>query len=241
MRSVSLGQLKADALEQANAAGATTRFAPTLITRRINQSIQRFREKVSTEGSTRYLSAVSGTLGVGPTSPYPFHVLDLGAVATGIVRTYGLDITIDGDTRSLLQVPFADRDKYGGGRVRGIPAAWAHYQDTKVAILPPPASAYDYTAWFLPVLPDLVDDSDTWDGVSGHEEFVTLDVALTFIARDQYPEAYQLVADRASTVWQDIMRTATKVTSAGGLVVGRDTLGDRLGGRMRGKGQLPPP
>jgi hypothetical protein len=241
MRSVSLGQLKADAMELANVAGATTRFSPTLITRRANQSIQRFREKVSTEGSTRFLTAVSGTLGVGPTSPYPFHVLDLGAVATGIVRTYGLDITVDGDTQTLLQVPFADRDKYGGGRVRGVPCAWAHYQDTKVAVLPPPASAYTYVAWFLPVLPDLVNDSDTFDGVAGHEEFITHDMALTLVARDQYPEAYQLLASRASDIWQDIMRTATKVTSAGGLVIGRDTLGDRLSGMVRGKGRLPPP
>lgn len=240
MRNVSLGQLKADIAEQANIAGATTRYSPTLLARHVNQSIQRFREKVSTEGSTRYLSAVSGTLGVGPTSPYPFHVLDLGAVATGIVRTYGLDITIDGETRSLLHVPFTARDQYGGGRVRGVPCAWAHYQDTKVAILPPPSTAYAYTAWFLPVLPDLVNDSDTWDGVSGHEDFVTWDVLCRLIVRDQYPEAFQMAVSYRSDVWADIMRSATKVSSAGGTVIGRDTFGERLAGMQR-KGRLPPP
>lgn len=231
-RNVTLGQLRADIADQGDQYIATSaRTTPTLVNRLINQSIQRFREKVSAEGITRFLEPVSGNLTAGLTAPYSFGVLDLGPVATMLVRTYGLDVTVDSEVRALKHVPFTDHTDYG--TTTGIPCAWAHYQTTKIAILPAPASTYAYTAWYLKALADLVADSDTFDGLAGHEDFVTWDVLSRLIVRDQFPAQYQLAVNERQGIWDDIVRQARRTSLAGGAIVGRDSLGRGMHTRRR--------
>jgi hypothetical protein len=239
-RTVTLTQLQTDIQYQCDIIGATARHPSANQTRLINQAIQRFREKITNEGAQHYLVSTSSTLGTGPTSPYPFYVLDLSAVSPSLVRTYGIDIKIGSETRSLLHVPFQDRDQYGGGLVRGVPVAWAHYQTAKVAILPPAGSAYTYVAWYLPVFTDLSAGGDTFDGVAGWEDFIVWDVVCRIIARDTYPEAWQIAQQHKLESWNDIVRSATKVSSAGGAVIGRDSFGQRMIGRTERR-RLPPP
>lgn len=241
-RNVTLAQLRADVQDQADIAGATTRHVASLLTRYVNQSIQRFREKLANEGATHFLTSTTGNLGTGATSPYPFYALDLSSANPSIVRTYAVDINVNGVVKSLVHVPFADRSEFGGPLTTGEPVAWAHYQTRKVAIMPAPNSAYAYVAWYLPVLPDLALDSDTFDGVAGWEDFITWDVVCRVLVRDQYPQAYQIASDYKASLWADILRNATRVSAAGGASLGRDTLGARSpwlhSSRRR---QLPPP
>lgn len=239
-RTVTLSQLRSDIQYQCDIVGATNRHPAANQNRLINQSIQRFREKITNEGSQHYLTPTTGTLGVGATSPYPFYLLDVSAVSPSLVRSYGLDITVDGETRSLLHVPFQDRDQYGGARARGMPLAWAHYQTAKIAVLPPSDTAYTYVLWYLPVLADLSLDADTFDGVAGWEEFIVWDVCCRIISRDTYPEAWQILSAQRQETWADIVKSATKVSSAGGAVVGRDSFGERMRGRTERR-RLPPP
>lgn len=230
-RNVTLLQLRTDIAAQADitgAVGASSRYTPTVLTRYINQAIQRFRERISNEGATHYLVSTSSTLGVGATSPYPFYVLDLSAVSPGIVRIFGLDITVNGVTRMLKHVPFNSRGDYGGALNKSIPEAWAQYQTAKLAVLPPSSSAFAYVCWYLPVLADLSADGDTFDGVAGWEEFIVWAVVVRLIIQDQYPQAYQMAVAERDRVWSDVVRQATRVSSAGGGVTGRDTLGESL-------------
>lgn len=231
-RAATLAQLREDVQNQADVAGATTRTTPSLINRLLNQAVQRFRERISAEGSTHYLTSTTGTLGVGATSPYPFYVLDLTGVSPGIVRTYGVDVTVNSEVISLSHVSFNDRDKYGGPNNTDIPAAWSHFSREQLAILPPSSGSYPYVVWYLPVLADMTSDGSSFDGVAGWEEFVTWDVVCRIIVRDQYPTAYQMAVQYRTEIWADIMKTAPKVTSAGGGVIGRDTMGARLRGRL---------
>jgi hypothetical protein len=230
-RNVTLSQLRTDIADQADitgAVGASSRYTPTQLNRIINQSIQRFREKISNEGATRYLVSTSSTLGTGATSPYPFYVLDLSAVSPSIVRTYGLDITVNDVTRTLKHVPFTRRGEYGGANYTGVPEAWAHYQGNKLAIFPPSDAAYTYVCWYLPVLADLSADGDTFDGVSGWEDFIVWDCVCRLIVKDQYPAAFQMATGERATVWTDIVKQATRVSSEGGAFTGRDTMADEL-------------
>jgi hypothetical protein len=227
-RNVTLAQLKADIQVQADIQGSATRHSPTLLTRLINQGIQRFREKLSSEGAQHFLTNSVGLLGPGATSPYPFYALDLSAASPAIVRTYAVDIDVAGRTKTLIHVPFADRTSFCGPLTTGEPVAWAHYQTAGVAIMPAPSQQYSYIVWHLPVLPDLVSDSDTFDGVAGWEDFITWDVVCKLIVRDKYPQAYQLAEDTKQQVWADVLRSATRVSSAGGAVVGRDSMGERM-------------
>jgi hypothetical protein len=230
-RNVTLSQLRTDIADQADitgAVGASSRYTPTQLNRLINQSLQRFREKISNEGATRYLTSATGSLAVGATSPYPFYVLDLSAASPSIVRTYGLDITVNNVTRTLKHVSFKKRGEYGGPNYTGIPEAWAHYVGNKLAIFPPSSGTYVYVCWYLPVLADLSADGDTFDGVAGWEDFIVWDCVCRLIIKDQYPQAYQMATAERAQVWADIIRQATRVSDEGGAFVGRDTLGESI-------------
>ena len=227
-RNVTLTQLRSDITDQADiagAVGASSRYTTGQLNRWINQAIQRFREKLSNEGVQHYLTHATGSLTAGVTSPFQFGTLDLSAASPAIVRVYGLDVTINSETRTLLHVPFTARSDFGGPTNTGEPLAWANYQTAKLAIFPAPDSTYTYVCWYLPVLADLSSDNDTFDGVAGWEEFIVWEVVCRIITKDQYPQAYQMAVSERDRAWDDILRNATRVTSAGGAVVGRDTLG----------------
>lgn len=239
-RNVSLGQLKADITQQSDLAGATLRTGASLLTRYINQSIQRFREKLSSEGAQHFLTSYSKTLTAGATSPYPFYALDLSSESPSIVRTYAVDLTVNGIVKTLVHVPFADRDKYGGPNATSEPIAWAHYQTQKVAIMPAPNQSYSAVVWALPVLPDLSADSDTFDGVAGWEDYITWDVVARLLVRENNPGMLQVAESQKGGIWQDIVRAASRVSQAGGAVLGQDTFAQRAPWAQRRR-LLPPP
>lgn len=243
-RTVTLAQLRTDIANQCDfSTSSTGRYQPGLLNRLINQSIQRFRERISNEGITHFLVSWSGTLPAGTSGNYAFQVLDLSSLSPSLVRTYGLDLTISGVVRSLEQRSFQERNEFTSGPLMtGQPLAWAHYQTTSIAIMPAPDTSYPYTIWYLPVLADMSADSDTFDGVAGWEIYVLWDCVCQLIARDQYASAYQQATVERDNAWTDIVRSATKVSSAGGAFVGRDSLG-RAGlwgrGRVREIGGSP--
>ena len=239
-RNVTLSQLKYDVSEQADITGASARHSPTLLTRLINQSIQHFREKVSSWGAQHYLTNTAGLLTPGATAPFPFYVLDLSLVSPSIVRCFGVDITVNADTHSLSHVPFSARNDYGGIRHTGIPQAWAIIQTAQLAILPAASSAYAYVVWYLPVLADLADDTDVFNGVAGWEEFIVWDVVTKLIVRDQYPQAFQMALAKRDEMFGDIVKSVSRVSGESSLYIGRDTMGARLVGASR-VGRLPPP
>lgn len=227
-RNVSLTQLLTDVRSQADIVGATLRHTDTELTRFLNQAIQRFRERVSAEGSTHYLVAATGNFTVGATSPYQFQTLDLSSLNPALVRSFGIDITVNNVSHSLLHIPFTHRGNYAGPSFHGVPVAWAHFRRDQVAIFPPPDSTYAYVVWYLPVLADLVNPGDNWDGAAGWEDYLVWDVTCRVCIRDTNTEAYAMAKDYRDSAWSDILRSATKVTQAGGGVIGRDTMGERL-------------
>jgi hypothetical protein len=241
MRNVTLAQLRLDIQNQSDIAGLTQRHGATLLNRLINQSVQRFREKLSGEGSRHFLSYATGTISAGATSGFPFKELNVHPVASGLVRAYGLDIkTQGGSWKRLEHTTFEDRANYGGPISTDEPSVWAEYQTTKLAILPCPDRDYDYLLWYLPARADMTADSDTFDGVAGWEDFIKWDVSTALVVRDQYPNAYQMFIAERQAAWSDILRTATRVTGAGGATIGRDSMGNK---DMPGRGRryLPRP
>jgi len=227
-RNVTLLQLRTDIATQADIVGGTARYTTATLNRFINQSIQRFREKLSTEGATHFLTNTAGTLTAGATSPFPFGVLDLSAVTPSVVRSFGIDVKLSsGIVIALSHSPFQSRTDFGGPIVTGEPIAWAHFNTRKLAIMPAPSQAYPYNVWYLPVLADLTADGDTWDGVAGWEDFIAWDVVCRLIIRDQYVTAYQIATGYRQELWADILRNATRVSSAGGAALGRDSMGER--------------
>lgn len=224
-RTITLANLRTAIATQGDFTISTSgRYSPTSLNFYINSSIQRFRERVTNEGITHYLTSTSGSVSSGATSPYSFKSLDLSAVTPAVVRVYGVDLTVSSIVKTLAHRPFQERNDYGAPSITGEPMAWAMYQTTSVAIMPAPNQSYAYTVWYLPVLADLVNDGDTFDGVAGWEQYIIWDCVCRLIARDQYQAAYMQAVQLRDEIIQDILRSATKVTSAGGAIVGRDTL-----------------
>jgi hypothetical protein len=227
-RTVTLSQLEDDVRFQADLIGATVRHTSAQVRRLINQSIQAFREDISNDGNTHYLVPYSGTLTVGATSPFSFLSLDLSAISPAIVRTYMFEVTKDGAVHSLEHRPFTEHNVWSGPSVTGFPRNWAHYQTAKLAIQPAPDATYAYTLWYLPVLADLSADASTFDGVAGWEEWIVWDVVCRLLIRDQQSAAFGTAKVYRDDTWARIKRQATRVSQAGGAVVGRDTLRGRV-------------
>lgn len=227
-RTVTLTQLQTDIAVQADVVlGSSGRYSTTQVTRFINQSIQRFRERVSDLGINRYLVSTSDYMNAGPSGSYPFGLIDLTAASPAVVRVFGVDVEYETVVRTLKQISFAERDQFNGPSLNSLPAAWSQYRDNKIALFPPPDQAYFYTVWYLPLLADLSSGSDTFDGVAGWEEFIIWDVVCRLLNKDQYASAYGMAAAERDARWQDVLRGATRVSFAGPTTVGRDVLLDR--------------
>lgn len=240
-RTVTLSQLRTDIRNQADIVGESARHSDTLLLRLINQSIQYFRRKLSIEGAQHYLTNAAGLLGSGTTSPFPFYVLNISAFNPGVVRVFGVDITVQSSVYSLTHVPFTSRNDYGNTNTTGTPVAWTILQTAKLAILPASDQPYPYNVWYLPVLADLEEDADEFDGVEGWEEFIVWDVTTKLIMRDQYPAAFQMAVEKRNEMLQDIISSAKKVTGSGGQFIGRDVLAERLNGLGATRRRILPP
>lgn len=239
-RTATLGQILDDVKDQADTLGADLRHTESRLVRKVNQSVQRFREAITIEGISLYLKASTGTMTAGIESPFGFRTLDISGI-TDLVRPYGLDVTISGVVYTLPQVPFRGRNDYGGGSFAATPDAWAQYNRDSLAILPAPDAAYAYTLWYLPKLADMSDlAADTFDGVAGWEDWIVWDVVSRVLVRDQYPQAFAMAEGYKAQVWKDIEKTAARANRGGPQAIGRDTFGARLSGRSRWR-LLPPP
>ncbi len=229
-RTRSLANLRADIRWQADCQGLTVRHVDADLTRAINQSIQRFRELVSSSQSAHYLVSAAKTTTAGATAPYPFQVLDLSSETPAVARVYSVDVTIQGDVVPLTPEQFSARADYQSRS--GPPVAFASITSYKLALLPAPDAAYPLTIWYLPVATELLADGDLFDGIAGYEEWVTWDVVVKLIQRDQYPQMYQTCTNERETLKREMLHAlgGVNVRSVG---TRRDTLGERQNNRQR--------
>jgi hypothetical protein len=196
-RTRTLTQILTDLRWQSDQLGATLRHDDTSLTRAVNQSIQRWREWVSEQGSPLYLTAYSSTLTVGPTSPYAFGTINVSALSPVCLHVYLMEVTVNGQVLDVPQLPFEARNQYQGvfgptptGSTQSIPVGFFRY-GTTLGIVPPPQSAYPFTLWYMGLLPDLVNPTDTFDGIAGWEEWLNWDVLIKILVRDRDLQAYQ--------------------------------------------------
>lgn len=241
MRTRTLTQLISDLRLLSDTQNLTTRHDDASLTRAINQAIQRFREKLSTEGINHYLQPSTVTLSVGATSPYPFTTLDLSALSPGVVRVYQVHVTVDNRVIPLEGVEFTEVTRYQDvyqGVKSGVPLAFANWTTNKLAIVPPPDSAYSAVVWYLPVLADLVNGADTFDGVAGWEDWVVYQAAIQIANRDRDQTQIALLASERDRIWAELIRSAGRVNRAA-TTRRRDTWGEREELRLIAKWRLP--
>ena len=240
-RTRTLAQLRSDLEYLADIQNLTSRHDTANKNRAINQAIQAFREKLSAEGIAHYLQPNTVTLTPGATSPYPFGVLDLSAFSPQVVRVYRVHVTVDNRVYDLEGVEFTEVTRYQddwSGIRSGIPVAFASQTTYKLALMPPPDGAYSAVVWYLPVLPDLSNDSDTFDGVAGWEDWVVLDAAVRIANRDRDQTQIALLKEERVIRWAEIIHSASRVNRAT-TTRRRDTVGERVLRERYAKWRLP--
>lgn len=206
-RSRTLASMRQQVVWRADAVGFEARHEPARVDAELNQSIQAFRRMVSAANVTRFLRSHQTTLPVGATSPHPFGLLDLSAVDPPVVEVYSVLVTLDGsEVRQLHPVNFTALDKFQrcSGLQSARPVAFVTVADTGLGVLPPADKAYPCVVWYLPLLPDLVDDGDEFDGVAGWEDWPIWDVVVKLCNRDQHPNAYQMAVAEREQTWARI-------------------------------------
>lgn len=240
-RTRTLAQLQADLVYLADVQSLTVRHDVANQTRALNQAIQRFRTKLSAEGIAHYLVPATKTLTVGATSPYPFTVLDLSAESPAVVCVYQVHVTVNNRVYPLEGVQFTEVTRYQDtirGIAPGVPVAFASQQTDKVVLMPPPDSAYQAVIWYLPVLPDLVNAGDTFNGIAGWEDWVVYQAAITYGVRDRDSTQFSLLSAERDRIWADIIKAASQVNRAAS-TRRRDTVGERRMRELYSKVRLP--
>lgn len=194
-RKVTLGQLEDQIRWLGDQERATLRTAAEKLRVEINKSIQAYRLMVTESGGAWFLSQHSGTFtpGKGTTDDgveVAWGMLDIHSVEPEVHLIYGLDVVVEGQPMELERVSFTQRNYFASrfGSDTGYPRAFFAYDGDRIAILPPPDSAYQYTLLYLPVAADLEESSDEFDpGISGGEQWIVLDVVQKIYSRDNYP------------------------------------------------------
>lgn len=230
-----LDDMRSDIRRAADIGNATVRHPNANLTRIINESIQRLREKVSDNGHTYYLKSVTGTVAAGASS------IDLSGVAD-FLRAYALDIQVDGAFMPAEEFDLRERNLFGGLGATdpdtGIPLFWMLRAST-IELMPKADAAYPYKLWYLPTWTDLTADSDTFDGVAGWEDWVKWDGCVEIAVRDKNTLLYELASAERSSREQLITKTAPKRTR---LRVGKrkDTRAARAAAYARARNGAPP-
>lgn len=200
-RTRTLDELIGDVRSLADIEGAELRHTDARIKRDINQSIQRFREWVTDEGFSLYLTPYTVNLTTGATSPYVWREVDLSALNPPLAHVQAVECIVNGCAYDLDKVPFESRNEYS--QQASQPAAWIQYGET-IGILPPPQSDYAITVWYLPIHVDLVDGTDTFDGLAGWEEWLVWNCLITLLTRDQYPGLIDNAVARTEQLKQEM-------------------------------------
>jgi hypothetical protein len=198
--------LRADVRYQADLESLTDRHTDATLTRLINQSYARFRELLSEAGHSYYLTTSTGSCVAGTAT------IDL---PNDFVALYGVDLTVDGETRELQEHTLLERNRFGGASVTGVPVTFRMQGSTKITLVPTPDAAYAYSLLYLPTHTELSTDEHTVDGINGWEDWIVYDVGLKCLTRDDDDEQWQKLAALQADMEQRIRAAAPKRSRVG--------------------------
>lgn len=120
----------------------------------------------------------------------------------------GVDAALNGFPTALQRYSLAERNMWRGAvgvLVQGTPLMRYQLRATQLHFIPSPPPASTCTLLYYPSLPDLADDGDTYDGVSGWEEFVILDAAIKVLRKED---------SDATGLERDLARVVERIESA---------------------------
>jgi hypothetical protein len=178
--------------------GSGGRWPSSRLNRYINQAIQRYINVVTAAGGSNFYSKRTGLLTISTSTTKDANGWapnEYVPLPSDFMSLIGVDFYYNNTPRALVQFEMAERHRYEvnplwfSGDYRGPPAMYrimgkdaAGNQVCKV--IPATDSAYQYEIIYVPEMPDLVADSDTFDGRAGFEDFVMYEAAIAALIRN---------------------------------------------------------
>lgn len=197
---------------------AELRHTPEAVRRAINQSIQEYRELVSENGDPYFLVSHCGTMTPGRAvdpggtgRQFNWGSIDTSTFDPEVHRIYGLDVKVDQYVNNLDHLGFASRNQWQNlyGTAEGYPVGFFMYNENTLGILPAPNQPYEYTLWYLPVLPALMNDDDEFNpGLPGGEEWIVWDLLTKLLVRDNYPRQLAYAEGKRQQLSESIISRA---------------------------------
>lgn len=90
---------------------------------------------------------------------------------------------------TLKPYQFNERNRFRIGTfwnaIRGVAGPRYRLTVNKLSFLPVPDAGYNLELHYIPACPVMVDDTDTFDGINGWEEFIILDAAMKMLKKEE--------------------------------------------------------
>jgi len=173
-----LTQFRTRVRERANMEGS--QFVTDVeLTGYINSSASELYDLLVSRFADYYLSDTAVTVTTGSSIPLPVNFYKLR----------GLDLDLGGgDYQTLRQFNFSERNKATDDlRLlrRGVSQLRYRVQGNTISLTPADQATNSYRVWFVPLMPLLVADADSFDGVNGWEEYVAVDAAIKCLQKEE--------------------------------------------------------
>jgi len=173
-----LTQFRTRVRERANMEGSQF-VTDTELTGYINSSASELYDLLVSRFADYYLSDTAVTVTTGSSIPLPVNFYKLR----------GLDLDLGGgDYQTLRQFNFNERNKATDDlRVlqRGVSQLRYRVQGNTISLTPADQATNRYRIWFVPLMPLLVANADSFDGVNGWEEYVVVDAAIKCLQKEE--------------------------------------------------------
>ena len=206
-RTATLASLQAQALQRADIPATTTRYASGETAEYVNQSMAELYGILVQSDEDFYTVSVPLTT-VSGQADYTFASL---VTNNDVLKYRGLDVpTVGGFKRSAERLEWSERNDYTGPMpvfIAGRPLK-VHVTKDTLSLYPTPTGGLACTFWYVPNPPRLdVAGTITFDGCSGWEEYIVLDVAAKMLVKDALLEEAGMLLQQKEVLKQGILAT----------------------------------
>lgn len=116
---------------------------------------------------------------------------DTFSLPADFYKLRGVDISLNGNADEFTTVrpfEFGERNRANTSLVRhiyGRSTVRYRLRQNKLAFVPKDKAPGEYRLWYIPRAPDLVNDTDTFDGINGWEEYIIVDASIKIMQKEE--------------------------------------------------------
>lgn len=180
MAAVTLTTLRSRVRERADMVNSTfLQDTATSLDALINEAVQELHELLTQHYGENYKMSQSSVSTVAGQSSY--------ALPTDFYKLLGVDLTIASDQpRDLKRYTFKERNVMrASAQWGGLVMPQYNLEDSNIVLYPTPSGVYPLVLYYVPMLPLLVDPSDTVNFPNGYERYVVLSAAVKALKKEE--------------------------------------------------------